>query len=418
MRILFLTPQLPYPPEQGTSIRNLNIIKGLATRHDVHLLSFGSRQELAGSPLLEFCSHIETAPPPTRSTYRRAWETLFSPYPDMARRLDSPALAGKLRAMVRSEKYDVLQIEGIEMVGPWLQDRGFAGKGTQSAEGGKNAGHLPITTVFDDHNAEYILQRTAYLSDRRRLNRLHAALYSYVQWHKLEVFERRACLRAGHVAAVSHEDARSLSMLDARIAPIVIPNGVDLSHYLPSQEVCSKPLSGLSVAFTGKMDFRPNVDAAIWFADEILPLLRRELPLAHVSFVGQHPNNQVRALASHPGVEVTGWVADTRPYIADAAVYAVPLRMGGGTRLKVLEAMAMGKAIVSTTLGAEGINCKPGQELEIADRPEEFARAIVTLMRDSARRKELGESARRLVEAQYDWSAIIPKFEEIYQSRC
>jgi glycosyltransferase involved in cell wall biosynthesis len=164
------------------------------------------------------------------------------------------------------------------------------------------------------------------------------------------------------------------------------------------------------------MDFRPNVDAAIWFSEDILPTLRRMIPFAHISFVGQQPNRTVRALATRPGVEVTGWVADTRPYIADAAVYAVPLRMGGGTRLKVLEAMAMGKAIVCTSLGAEGIECMPGRDLVIADRAEDFAQAVGSLIRDPVRRKELGANARKLVEEKYDWQKIVPKFDEIYHT--
>jgi glycosyltransferase involved in cell wall biosynthesis len=417
MRILFLTPQLPYPPQQGTAIRNFNIIKVLASRHEVHILSFGKQEELQGSPLRDFCSRIEIVPAPVRSMFRRGWETFLSPHPDMARRLSSRAMADSLRIMLDSEKYDLLQIEGIEMAGPWMQIGGPEGDRAHLQTKPQAADKQPAITVFDDHNAEYVLQKTAYESDRRLLGRIHGALYSYIQWHKLERFERSVCLRACHVAAVSDSDARALRRLDPRIDPVVIPNGVDLSLYVPSDEVCAKPLAELAVVFTGKMDFRPNVDAAVWFTDEILPLIRHAIPLAHVSYVGQQPSAQVRALASRPGVQVTGWVTDTRPYVADAAVFVVPLRMGGGTRLKVLEAMAMGKAIVCTTLGAEGIDCKPGQDLIIADRAEDFARATVSLLRDPTRQKELGGNARRLVEARYDWNAIVGKFDGIYQSR-
>ncbi len=414
MKILFLTPQLPYPPHQGTTIRNYNILKNLAPRHELHLLTFGRPQELKASPLYDLCSRIEIIAPPVRSISRRVIETFFSPLPDMARRLSSPALGDRFAAMARAEKYDVIQIEGIEMANQWLQ---VASLQVPVSHPGLNLqpSNLQLATaVFDDHNAEYVLQRTAFTSDRRRPNRMHAALYSYIQWHKLARFERELCLRARHVVAASPNDARALSALDARICPSVIPNGVDLDFYLPSDEVCAKPLAEHSVVFTGKMDFRPNVDAAIWFADEILPSLRREIPLAHVSFVGQQPDAKVRALAGRSGIEVTGWVADTRPHIADAAVYAVPLRMGGGTRLKVLEAMAMGKAIVCTTLGAEGIECVPGRDLVIADHADEFAQAIAGLMRDPDRRRELGANGRKLVEEKYDWRKIVPKFEAIY----
>jgi glycosyltransferase involved in cell wall biosynthesis len=162
------------------------------------------------------------------------------------------------------------------------------------------------------------------------------------------------------------------------------------------------------------MDFRPNIDAMTWFVEDILPRIRTEIPHAHLVIVGQKPAPRIQALAQNPGVAITGWVPDTRPFVADAAVYVVPLRMGSGTRLKILEAMAMGKAIVSTTRGAEGIEYTPNQHLIIADTPETFARAVVALLRDPQRCRELGRHARALVESKYDWRAIIPEFDQVY----
>lgn len=417
MKLLFLTPQLPYPPQQGTTIRNYNIIKELGPRHEIHLLSFGRVEQLEGSPLNELCSRIEIMDPPVRSLPRRAFDTVASPLPDMAKRLNSRALAYKLGEMLWSEKYDVLQIEGIEMASNWLRASGSDEAMPAGPSGMTRVTRPLVKSIFDNHNAEYVLQKSAFESDRNRMGRLHAAAYSYIQWHKLEKFEREICIQAKNVTVVSENDAKSIAMLGSGIHPVVIPNGVEISHYVPSSEVCAKPLADISVVFTGKMDFRPNTDAAIWFAREILPVIRRLIPLAHISFVGQQPNSQVRALAALPGVQVTGWVADTRPYIADAAVYAVPLRMGGGTRLKVLEAMAMGKGIVSTTLGAEGIECMPGRDLIVADRTEDFAQAVVGLIRDPKRRQELGVNARKLVEEKYDWRKIVPRFEAIYDAK-
>lgn len=410
MKLLFLTPQLPFPPQQGTTIRNFNIIKQLASRHEIHLLSFGTSQELGASPLREYCSRIEIAPPPVRTTLTRAYETLSSPLPDMARRLHSPFLAQKLAAMLRQEKYDVIQIEGIEMAEAWrLETRGW------------NRAKSPVSSlrssisVFDDHNAEWVLQKTAYETDVKNPRRWHGAFYSWIQWHKLAQFERKVCLEANRVVAVSAEDAQAIGSLDPRVEPVVIPNGVDVDFYVPSEEVCAKPLADRSVVFTGKMDFRPNIDAAFWFANDILPALRNEIPLAHVLFVGQKPTPHVLALKSRAGVQVTGWVPDTRPFIADAAVYAVPLRMGGGTRLKVLEAMAMGKAIVSTTRGVEGIASVDGRDVVIADTARDFAHAIAVLMRDKPRARELGGNARRLAEESYDWKMLIPQFDALYR---
>ncbi len=408
MKLLFLTPQLPYPPHQGTSIRNLNVIRGLASRHVIDLLTFGDRAALGASPLCTYCRRVELANAPTRSLLKRAIETLVSPLPDMARRLDSPALSARLAETLTADHYDVIQLEGIEMAPFWERE-----VKRQNAVASTEAAARP-RAVFDDHNAEYVLQRTAFEADRKRAARWHAALYSHLQWQKLAHYERDLCLAVDAVAAVSQKDSAALTALDPRIKPVVIPNGVDVQYYLPSTGVSARPLAEVSTVFTGKMDFRPNVDAAVWFAEEILPSLRHQIPLAHVSFVGQKPSARVRALIALPGVHITGWVADTRPYIADAAVYVVPLRMGGGTRLKVLEAMAMGKAIVSTTLGAEGIDCVPGRDLLLADEAGEFAQAVAALIQSPERRLELGAHARRLVEDKYDWAKLVPHFEDIY----
>ncbi len=180
----------------------------------------------------------------------------------------------------------------------------------------------------------------------------------------------------------------------------VIPNGVDTDFFVPSDEVCAKPLAELGMVFAGKMEFRPNVDGVTWFCAEILPRIRAEIPLAHITIVGQKPAPRIAALKQRPGVDVTGWVSDTRPFVADAAVYVVPLRMGSGTRLKVLEAMAKGKAIVSTTRGTEGIDAVPDRDIITADTPEAFARAVIDLLRDPDRRRLLGRNARALAESQ------------------
>ncbi len=395
VKLLFLTPQLPFPPYQGTTLRNFNILKHLAPRHEIHLLSFGAPSELENSPLREFCARIEIAPPPTRRLWRRAFETFFHPLPDMARRLDSPLLAQKLQTLLNVNRYDVVQIEGIEMAHAWFNQK-------SKIENQK--------LIFDDHNAEWTLQKTAYETDRQNPKRLHGALYSWIQYHKLKRFERAVCLQADAVVAVSQPDADALTALDAQIKPVVIPNGVDCEFYTPSDAARAE----WSCVFTGKMDFRPNVDACVWFADEILPALRAEIPRAQVALVGQKPSEQVLALRQRAGVTVTGLVPDTRPYIADAAVFVVPLRMGSGTRLKVLEAMALGKAIVSTSFGVAGIECENGRDVLIADTAPEFARAIANVMRDPERARALGRRARRLAEEKYDWRRLIPQFQELY----
>lgn len=398
MKLLFLTPQLPYPPHQGTTIRNFNIIKHLAPRHEITLLSFGTEQELGDAgPLRALCREIHIAPHPIRTLAQRALTTFTSPLPDMALRLESKLMRSQLDGLIGKNSYDVIQIEGIEM-SPYGASR--------------TTRQLPL--VFDDHNAEYALQRTAFESDLRSPTRWHAAFYSLVQWIKLERYERRVCERANAVVACSDTDAQALLSLDGQLPIANIPNGVDLEQYVPSDGVCAKPLAELSLVFTGKMDFRPNIDAILWFCNEILPYIRAEIPLAHLVIVGQKPVPKILAREQSGAVAVTGWVRDIRPYIADAAVYVVPLRMGSGTRLKVLEAMAMGKAIVSTTRGVEGIKLTNGRNVVIADAPQDFARECIALLRDPARCRDLGRAARQLAEGQYAWEQILPSFNQIY----
>jgi len=422
VKILFLTPQLPYPPHQGTTIRNYNLIVHLAARHEVHLLSFvRSRDELArATPLRERCRSIEVVPAPKRSPLKRLLSTLFSPLPDMALRLPSAEFRAKLEAYLRRERFDVLQVEGIEMaqyglsliayrLSPDSHDMRYAIR--------------DMRFVFDDHNAEYVLQRRAFETDVRRPSRWPGALYSFVQWQKLRRYEAEACRRFDRVVAVSAADAAALSCLVPGLSVTIVPNGVDTEYFKPQGaggkeqgEDKALPFAPclLPLVFTGKMDFRPNVDAVLWFCDEVLPLVQREIPTVHFYIVGRDPNRRVLSLKENPKVTVTGYVEDVRPYIARSAVYVVPLRMGGGTRLKVLEAMAMGKAIVSTSLGCEGIELT-SRELAIADIAEEFAGQIIGLLCDEARRRVLGQVARRLVEACYDWRFIVPKMEQVYE---
>jgi len=210
------------------------------------------------------------------------------------------------------------------------------------------------------------------------------------------------------VVAVSEADKEALCCLLPGLPVSVVPNGVDTTYYQPAEVETDG-----SLLFTGKMDFRPNVGGVLWFFQRFWPLVKERLPQARFLVVGRNPSPRLSPLFQDPQVTVTGFVPDVRPYIARASICLVPLRMGGGTRLKVLEAMAMGKAIVSTSLGCEGIKTT-GQELIIADNESNFARLVIDLWGDEKRRRSLGMAARRLAE-KYDWKFITPLLEEVYE---
>lgn len=398
MKLLFLTPQLPYPPHQGTTIRNFHLLAGLAQQHEITLLSFtdGARP-VDETPLPDLCTQVYTVPmPPARSLSQRLLTTFLSLQPDMALRLPSRHFQAQLEQCVQARRFDVIQVEGIEM-------------GRYALALRKRRTKL----VFDDHNAEYVLQRRAFLTDVRQLRRWPAAGYSLVQWLKLRRYERWVCQAADQVVAVSETDAQALRRLVPGLSPAVVPNGVDVKFFHPEFPI-QKDAQPASLVFVGKMDFRPNIDAMVWFCDEIMPRIQAARSDVILTIVGRDPHARVRALAHQRNITVTGYVDDIRPYVADAQVYIVPLRMGGGTRLKVLQAMAMGKAIVSTTVGAEGIAGHPGEHLVLADNPTDFAAAVLSLLAGPDRRAALGARARRLVEREYAWEAIVPRMDKVY----
>jgi sugar transferase (PEP-CTERM/EpsH1 system associated) len=390
VNLLFLTPQLPHPPRQGTAIRNWGLIEHLARRHAVTLASFADEGQSVTPELRAACREIVVVPAPRRSRADRL-RTLLSPQADLARRLWSPVMERALRDLLAARAFEVVQIEGLEMAPYLTAAPGRAGR------------------VYDAHNAEYLIQQRALGVDWRRPGRWPAALYSALQLPRLRRFEAQTCRAVDAVTCVSEADARALRGLAATVTPAVVPNGIDLSAY----QLTARPAAPAQIVFTGKMDYRPNLDAALWFALEIFPRIRARRPEAQFIVVGQKPGAALRRLDGRAGVVVTGTVDDARPYIAAGTVYVAPLRMGGGTRFKLLEAMALGRPIVSTPVGAEGFAVRSGRDLLLAESGAGFAEAVLGLLADEARAAALGAAGREFAQA-YDWSAIVPRLEEIY----
>ena len=397
MRVLLLTPQLPYPPHQGTSLRNFNLIAQLAERHQVHLISFlESDQSLdQACPLTDLCEWVDTIPVPVRTTGLRLRQMITSSLPDMYWRLWSPAFRDRLAARLTETAFDVIQVEGIELAAymPLIE----------------TLAQRPLL-VYDDHNAEWLLQKRACLTDLHTPRRWPAAAYSFVQWKRLASYEADACQRADVVVAASEADRDAIHVVAPAVDVAIIPNGVDLTEYGDYDG----PNKDFDLVFTGKMDFRPNIDAMLWFCREALPFIRSERPQVSLAIVGQHPHPRLEPLRSLPGVTVTGWVPDVRPYIAGATVYIAPLRVGGGTRLKLLQAMAMAIPIVATSLGAEGFPVSDGVELRLADTAEDFALAVLALFADEQSRISLAQAGRMFVRNAYGWDALVPRLEALY----
>lgn len=299
-------------------------------------------------------------------------------------------LAQHLHTLTAQNAYDVIQLEFSFMTPylPFVSPRSLAKK------------------VLSMHNVESLrFQRELqFASGLRRLALLNDRLL-FRNW------EGR-CLSAfdGIVAVSASERAWIQQRAPAAVVELV-PNGVDVEHFLPAG------LSGASrsIVFTGLMNYPPNIDAVVWFCDEVLPLVHRQHPEVCFKIVGNKPDRTVLALARRKGVEVTGQVPDVRPYLSNCQALVVPLRSGAGTRLKILEAMAMRRPVVSTDVGAEGLEVTPGVNILTGNTAEELAGHIGALLADPQRAARLGDAGRRLAETKYDWKISLSKLDELYQ---
>jgi len=401
MRILFLSPYAPYPLHSGGALRIYHLLKALSRQHEVWCLTFAPEEGKA--KLLEelgtFC-HVLTVPlPPTRSLPRRAWTTLTSPLPDMAFRNLSPAFSATLQNLLQQETFAVIQAESIEM-GRYLLEL-------------RRQRRKQPSLVLDEFNAEYLLQKgAAFTSIRERSAKgIAGAIYSLIQWQKLRAYERSLLQQVDHTLAVSEEDRQALLRLHPQAQISIIPNGVDSSSFTPRPSISPSPPYRL--VFTGTLDFRPNVDAVLWFARAILPLVQKQIPQVKFVIVGRTPSAEVQALHNGQSIEVWANVPEIYPFLAAAAVFVLPMRMGGGIRLKLLEALALQLPTVSTPLGAMGVpELRNAEHLLLATTPEEFAEATLSLLKDEAMGKRLGVAGRNLVQAKYDWQEVGQKLAD------
>jgi glycosyltransferase involved in cell wall biosynthesis len=399
MRILFLTAQPPEPPHAGGTLRANGLMRGIhAAGHEVHVLTFVEPGQLdASHALSEFCASVESVPPPRRTVRHRLRDLLLTNLADMQRRCDSPLYAAKLEQILTRTAFDIIQIESLEM-----------------------AAYLPVIqrvqpgtpVIYDSFNAEFDLQHSIHETEKRDPRRLLGATYSYVQWRRLTRFEREICQSVAHVIAVSDADAAAFRSLAPGCAISVVPNGINVQDY--AQQDPSLDLGPYALVFTGSMSYRPNVDAALWFADQVFGQVRALVPDARFFVVGSRPHPRLNALRERDGVQVTGWVPSVNPFLYAAAVYVAPLRMGSGTRLKLLQAMAAGQPVVSTSIGAQGLQVSDGVELRLADTADDFARAVIELLEYPARREALGQAAAQYAAAHHDWSVIVPDLLRVY----
>jgi sugar transferase (PEP-CTERM/EpsH1 system associated) len=401
MRILWLKADLLLPLDKGGKLRTWHLMRQLAKHHPITFVAFTNpdqpRVDVEG--MREVANEVITVP------RKEAAKGTVAFYLDSARYLlDSRpyAVAKYESADYRKAIVDTLARTSFDLVVCDFLPPAV----NMPAE-------FPCPVVLFTHNVEAEIWRRHASTTPSTVKRV---LFG-AQHRRMLRFEEQTIRRSDGVLAVSEADRETFSRLypDAAARPIhVVPTGVDTAFFAPPdlEADSASPAASRSLIFTGSMDWLPNEDAMLFFCRDILPLIRAEEPDVTLSIVGRAPTPAVRRLASGQGVRVTGRVDDVRPYMRDAAVYIVPLRVGGGTRLKIFEAMAMAKAVVSTAVGAEGLPVTAGEHLLLADEPRGFARGVVRLLRDLDRRRAIEQAARQLVAAKYDWSVVAKDLEE------
>lgn len=393
MHVLFLSTRSPYPLTGGHALRTFHLLREAARRHYVSFLTFVQHEEEWDglAVLREFCEDVVALPVPSDRSRLALGAGLLanvpSSQPFVARKYDTRAMRRAVAQMCDAAPVDLMHLDMLPLAAYMNQ-----------------AGSAP--TVLVDHNVEYIL-----LERRAKTERGLARRFWTTQAERLRRFEAAAVQRATRVIAVSDVDADILRRMAPGAEVRTVPNGVDLEYFQPSTGGEDPD----ELVFVGAMTHYPNVDSVRYFAEAIWPRIRAARPAARLTIIGVHPPESVRALENEPGITVTGRVPDIRPYVHKAAVYVVPLRVGGGTRLKILDAMAMGKAIVSTSVGCEGLEVTDGHDILTADTPEDFAARALAVMDDEARRASLGAAARTTVQARYGWERLGEMQEAVYQ---
>jgi sugar transferase (PEP-CTERM/EpsH1 system associated) len=392
LRILWVKAGGLVPLDLGGRIRSYHLLRELARRHEVTLFTFYGRQENDPHPQLnEIFAKVVALPLdlPDRRSAGEAWSYLrhiFSGTPYTMAKFCRPEVARALRELLARESFDVLVCDFVFAAGviPWEH---------------------PTPKVLFTHNVEAVIWK-------RQLQVARNPVWKAVFWREYTATaraEREYLRKADCVLAVSEEDRRQFSSVLPLERIHVIPTGVDTEYFQPAPGAEQPD----TMVFTGAMDWSPNEDAMLHFTREVLPHIRAEVPGASLCIVGRNPPRSVQELGQIPGVQVTGTVPDIRPFLHRGAVYVVPIRSGSGTRLKIFEAMATGKAIVSTRVGAEGLPVTSDENIILADEPREFARQVAALLRNTGDRARLGRAARQLVEQHYSWGAAAAHFDRV-----
>jgi glycosyltransferase involved in cell wall biosynthesis len=394
-KILFVTTRIPYPPWEGHQIRTYNLLKRVCEEHEVKLVSFVRSDEDPehAEHLRTICKSVDLIKIPADQSKAKLLSTILSGVvtktPFVVRKYSAPEMEQKLKEVIEQDSPDLIHFDMLPL-----------------------AQYLPlcgdIPTILNDHNVESLLvERRAEATSS-----IPQKVFFSNQAPKLEEFEKYATQNATEILACSQDDAEILSHMGNGKGIHVVANGVDIEQFIPSDNA---QVDHNKIIFVGGMGWFPNKDGMNFFIKEAMPLISEQNPNTSLTVVGKSDGLEIPDQLRDK-VSATGFVDDFRPLVHEAAVYILPLRVGSGTRLKLLEAMAMGKAIVSTTIGAEGVVLEDGENILIADTPQEIAGAVLKLMRNEPLRERLGKAAHEQAKNLYDWRILGNKMLAVYDS--
>lgn len=395
MRVLWVKAGKLLPVDTGGKIRSYNILRFLANNHEVTLLSYYGGQcdpdyETALVKELPGAQAISTAAPDSTALHRGIDYLYRLPRrePYAVSKFTDPEVQSTIAAWLSSGHFDVAVCDFLSA------SANFPAK-------------LPIPCVLFQHNVESSLWQRMAATESNPIKKLSFAIES----SKMTRYERTTLGRFHTIIAVSEHDRRQMLQMNPACAIVVVPTGVDTQKFKVAPASSAQPPR---IVFIGSMDWEPNIDAVDYFCSQVWPAIRKEFPDAIFQIVGRNPFPKVQRWAGE-SVQVTGTVPSVAEYLEKASVVVVPLRIGGGTRLKIFEAMAMGKAMVSTAIGAEGLEVQSGRDLLVADSAIAFAEAVILLIRDAALRRRIELAAVQLA-AQYDWSHVVGQFADVLTS--
>ncbi len=392
LRVLFIAQVFPYPLDSGPKIRAYYVLRYLASHHRVTLVAFLThpRERRYVDHLASFCEAVYPVERP-RSLWREGLamaRSLLTGRPFMIERHFDRGMARLVEGLAARERYDLIHVDQVKVAQYGLRIEG-------------------VPRVIDKHNAYALVLKGVAETDPSPLRRLVARL----DWRRMARYEGMLCRTFDGVVAVTEADRDALLRFsgDGREIP-VIPIATDCEAARPVR----RRADARDVLILGSLFYPPNVDGAVWFAREIFPRIRAEVPDARLLLIGGRPAPEVVALGREDGVEVTGYVEDLQPYLERTAVMAVPLRFGSGMRVKILDGLAWGLPMVSTSVGCEGIDVTPERDILLADSPETFAAQVVRVLRDRRLAESLSTNGRRLAEQRYDWRVLYPRWDEVY----